>query len=80
MESLLATFVPLAIKYGPEIYVDIIAAFKKAGYTVAQIDAIFAQAKPYDQLGINPNAPVQPETPTVVVPPAEPSPVAPPTP
>lgn len=72
MEQLLAVFLPLAIKYTPEIYADILAAFKKAGYTVAQIDAIFSQAKPYDQLGINPNAPVQPENapPTAPQPPA----------
>lgn len=61
--SFLAILAPLLIKYGPELEVDIVNALHKQGYTVAQIDAIFAQAKPYDQLGINPNAPVQPETP-----------------
>ncbi len=70
MESLLNIFVPLAIKYGPQIYADIVAAFTKAGYTVAQVDTIFADLKPYDQLGINPSAPVQPETPPAVPPPS----------
>ncbi len=49
MEALLAAFLPLAIKYGPEIY------------AVAQIDEIFSKVKPYDQLGIDPKAPVKPE-------------------
>ncbi len=61
MEALLEIFLPLAEKYGPKIYADIVAAFTKAGYTVSQIDAIFAQVKPYDQLGIDPKAPVKPE-------------------
>ena len=64
MEQLILLFLPLAVKYGPEVYSDIIAAFTKAGYTVAQVDAIFSQVKPYDQLGIDPNAPVKPETTT----------------
>jgi hypothetical protein len=72
MEALLAIIVPLAEKYGPGIVADIIAAFKKAGYTVAQIDAIFSQVLPYDQLGINPNAPVKPEATTNPAPPAQP--------
>lgn len=63
MENLLAIILPLATQYGPGIVTDIIGAFKKAGYTVAQVDAIFAQVVPYNALGINPNAPVQPETP-----------------
>jgi len=62
MENLLTIFMPLAIKYGPEIYSDVLAAFTKAGFSVQQVDAIFAQVKPYDQLGINPNAPVKPES------------------
>jgi len=61
MEALLTILIPLAEKFGPGIYADIVAAFKKSGYTVAQIDAIFAQVKPYDQLGIDPKAPVKPE-------------------
>ncbi len=68
MEALLDIFLPLAEKYGPGIYSAIIGAFTKAGYTVAQVDAIFSQLKPYDQLGINPNAPVQPETPPAAPP------------
>ena len=61
MQSFLLIFLPLAEKFGPQIYADIVAAFTKNGYTVAQIDQIFSQVKPYDQLGINPNAPVKPE-------------------
>jgi hypothetical protein len=72
MEALLNIIVPLAEKYGPGIVADIVAAFKTAGYTVAQVDAIFAQIQPYDQLGINPNAPVKPETTPAVAPPAAP--------
>lgn len=68
MQALPEIFLPLAIKYGPEVYQDIVAAFTKAGYTVAQVEAIFAQVKPYDQLGINPSAPVQPETPPATPP------------
>lgn len=68
MEELLNIFLPLAEKYGPGIYADVVAAFQKKGYTAAQIDAIFSQAKPYDQLGINPNAPVVPETPPATPP------------
>ena len=67
METLILTFLPLAVKYGPEIYGDIVAAFTKAGYTVPQVEAIFAQVKPYEQLGIDPNAPVKPETVTTTV-------------
>ncbi len=56
METLILALVPLAEKYGPGILADIIAAFKKAGYSVAQIDQIFSQCKPYSELGINPPA------------------------
>lgn len=68
MSELLNIFLPLAEKYGPVIYQDIVAAFQKSGYTVTQVDAIFAQIRPYDQLGIDPNAPVSPAT----VPPTNP--------
>ena len=68
MEAFLAIFLPLAEKYGPGLVSDVISAFKKQGYTVAQIDQIFGQVKPYDQLGINPNAQVQPETPPAAPP------------
>lgn len=67
MEQLILLFLPLAVKYGPEVYADILAAFTKAGYTVAQVDTIFAQVKPYEALGIDPNAPVKPETVTTTV-------------
>jgi hypothetical protein len=60
--SLLSILEPLVVKYGPELETDIVNALHKSGYTVAQIDGVFAQAKPYDQLGINPNAPVVPES------------------
>jgi len=59
MEQLLIVLLPLAEKYGPQIYADIVAAFSKAGYTTAQVEAIFAQVKPYSELGIDPNAPVK---------------------
>ena len=62
METILTILAPLAVQYGPQLLTDIEAAFKKAGYTVAQIDAVFAQVKPYDALGISPTAPVQPES------------------
>jgi len=61
MEALLNIIVPLAAKYGPQLIADIVGAFKKAGYTVEQVDAIFSNLKPYDALGIDPNAPVVPE-------------------
>ncbi len=76
MEALLNILLPLAVKYGPEIYQDILAAFKKSGYTVAQVDEIFSALKPYDQLGINPNAPTVPEN-TTPVPGTPPLPSAP---
>ncbi len=66
METLILALVPLADKYGPKIIADIIAALKKAGYSVAQIDEIFSQCKPYDQLGINP-----PAIPPAAIPPAK---------
>lgn len=50
--------ISLVIKYAPELVNDFKAAFTKAGYSVDQVEAIFAQVKPWEQLGINPNAPV----------------------
>lgn len=61
MGTIIGIVLPLVAKYGPQLIADIVSAFQKAGYTIEQVDAIFAQVKPYDQLGINPNAPVQPE-------------------
>lgn len=61
MEAILAIVLPLVIKYAPGLIKDIQAALEKEGYTVAEIDAIFAAVKPYDELGIDPNAPVKPE-------------------
>ena len=58
----LALLDPLIIKYGPQLETDIVEAIHKQGYTVAQVDAIFSDLKPYEQLGINPNAPVKPDT------------------
>lgn len=58
MEAGLEVAASLLIKYAPELVEDVKAAFVKAGYTVAQVEAIFANVKPWEQLGINPNAPV----------------------
>lgn len=59
----LALLLPLIEKYGPQLEQDIVALLHKNGYTIAQVDAIFADLKPYEGFGINPSAPVQPETP-----------------
>jgi hypothetical protein len=60
MGALLEILAPLAVQYGPGLEQDVVAAFAAKGYTVAQIDAIFATLVPYDKLGIDPNAPVKP--------------------
>jgi hypothetical protein len=62
MEEIVLIALPLIAKYAPGLIGDFTAALHKAGYTITQIGAIYAQVKPYQELGINPNAPVQPET------------------
>jgi hypothetical protein len=61
MEQGLIDALPYIMKYAPGAIADITAALQKKGYTVAQIGAIYSQVVEYDQLGINPNAPVKPE-------------------
>ncbi len=56
MEQLLLLLAPLMIKYGPQLASELLAALKRAGYTVTQIDDIFAQCKPYESLDIHPPA------------------------
>lgn len=54
------TFLSYAAKYGPELVVAVLDALKKKGITVAEVETIFADVKPYEAFGINPNAPVKP--------------------
>lgn len=53
------TALELAVKYGPQLVADFIAACKKNGVTVSEVETIFADVKPYSAFGINPNAPVK---------------------
>ena len=59
----------LAAKYGPELVTGLIALFKKQNPTLADIEALFANVKPYDSYGIGPGAlaPAPPPPPPVVL-------------
>jgi hypothetical protein len=47
----------LALKYGPQLVADLIEALKKKGITVAEVEAMFADVKPYEAFGIkDPNS------------------------
>ena len=47
----------LALKYGPQLVADLIEALKKKGITVAEVEAMFADVKPYEALNIkDPNS------------------------
>ena len=50
----------LAAKYGPEFVMAIIALFKKPNPTIADVEAIFADVKPYDAYGIPVTVPIKP--------------------
>lgn len=56
-----ASLVPDIIDAIPGIEQAVKDALTKAGYTNEQIDAIFSDVLPLDQLGIDPNHPVAPE-------------------
>ena len=47
----------LAAKYGPEFVMTVIALFKKPNPTVADVEALFANVKPYAAYGIPDVAP-----------------------
>ncbi len=44
----------LAAKYGPELVMGLIGIFKKADPTLADIEALFANVKPYSAYQIGP--------------------------
>ncbi len=56
----LATLVSLADKYGPVAVQGIINLFKKADPTITDVEAAFAQLKPYSDFGIPDKAPAAP--------------------
>lgn len=42
----------LAAKYGPQFVSSVIALFKKEQITVAEVEQLFANVKPYEAYGI----------------------------
>lgn len=52
------------VKYGPEYVNKLIALFKQAEPTVADVEALFANVKPYEAYGI-PDVVPTPATPSV---------------
>jgi hypothetical protein len=49
METLLS----LAVKYGPELVVSVVAALKKNNITIAEAEEVFKNVKPYSSFGID---------------------------
>jgi hypothetical protein len=51
------TVLGYAMKYGPALVEDVVEALKKKNLTIADVEAIFADVKPYSAFGIkDPNA------------------------
>lgn len=46
-----------AIKYGPTLLLDLVQAMEKRKMSVADVEAIFANVKPYESFGIQAPAP-----------------------
>lgn len=53
-------FLGYALKYGPELVLDVVNLLKKKGITVDEIETIFANVKPYSAFGIPDVAPTAP--------------------
>ena len=60
MDKILSIVVSV-IADSPAIVAAVKTALEKRGFSNAEIEAIFADVIPYDQLGIDPNHPVAPE-------------------
>lgn len=57
--AVIALILQYGIQYGPGIAQEVIALFKKQDATIADVEALFAKIKPYDQYNI-PNLPTPP--------------------
>lgn len=61
------TILGYAIKYGPTLLLDVVQALEKRKMSVADVEAIFANVKPYDSFNIQAPAAAAP---AVLAPPA----------
>jgi hypothetical protein len=48
----LSLILSLAVKYGPEFVLEVIALFKKKELTIDDVEALFKNVKPYSAYGI----------------------------
>jgi hypothetical protein len=56
----LSLILTLAVRYGPEFVLEVIALFKKKDLTVDDVEALFQNVKPYSAYGIPDVVPAKP--------------------
>lgn len=56
MPTLIPLLVQFGLQYGPEAVTSIIALLKNTGATIQDVEAAFANLKPYSAYNINPPA------------------------
>lgn len=52
MQALIPILLQYALQYGVPAVLDVIAVLKKSDATIADVEAMFAKVKNYDQYGI----------------------------
>ncbi len=52
ISPVVALIITEAVKYGPDFVISVINALKKTDATIADVEALFANVKPYDSYGI----------------------------
>lgn len=65
--ALLQALIVAGIQYGPQIVTDIKNLLNKKDATISDVEAVFANLKPYSAFNIPDVAPMAPVTPTISV-------------